>query len=124
MEVIEVFMCLIAAIGLGVGNVYHEGSKAALGTQGTLNAVAAGILLYNGIADLMIPGKLQMVSCCTMASRTLPFPVKSSWYPAAQWCRRPDHTRRVTAGILLYKRIAALMISCENSWYPAVRWRR
>lgn len=46
------------AIGLGIGNSYHEGSKTALGVQGTLNAVAAGILLYNGIADLMIPAFL------------------------------------------------------------------
>lgn len=45
-----------AAIGMGVVNIYHEGSKAALGAQGTLNSIAAGILLYNGIADLIIPG--------------------------------------------------------------------
>lgn len=45
-----------AAIGLGIGNTYHEGSRAALGTQGTLNAVSAGILIYNGIVDLIIPG--------------------------------------------------------------------
>lgn len=35
-----------AAIGLGVGNTYNDGSKAALGTQGTLNAIAGGILIY------------------------------------------------------------------------------
>ena len=35
-----------AAIGLGVGNSYYEGSKTALGTQGTLDAVAGGILIY------------------------------------------------------------------------------
>lgn len=55
-----------AAIGLAIGNSYHEGSKAALGTQGTLNAVAAGILLYNGIVDLIIPGvrtSLTPISC-------------------------------------------------------------
>jgi hypothetical protein len=55
----------LAAIGLGIGNAYHQGSKAALGTQGTLNAVAAGILLYNAIADLIIPGKL-----CSKANRS------------------------------------------------------
>ena len=43
------------AIGLGVGHSYHANGKAALGTQGSFNSVSAGILIYNGLVDLLLP---------------------------------------------------------------------
>lgn len=53
-----------AAIGLGVGNTYHEGSKAALGTQGTLDAIAGGILIYVR-PQLHVPCTLLELPTCT-----------------------------------------------------------
>lgn len=43
------------AIGIGVGSSYQENSELALGFQGSFNSVSAGILIYNGLVDLLIP---------------------------------------------------------------------
>ncbi|DBA87606.1 TPA: hypothetical protein ACH3X1_004629 [Trebouxia sp. C0004] len=43
------------AIGIGVSNNYNGESKAALGTEGVFDAVSAGILIYNGLCDLILP---------------------------------------------------------------------
>ena len=43
------------AIGIVVSSRYNGLSKAALGTEGIFNAVSAGILIYNGLCDLIIP---------------------------------------------------------------------
>lgn len=43
------------AIGIGVGSSYHENGKLALGFQGSFNSVSAGILIYNGLVDLLLP---------------------------------------------------------------------
>ena len=43
------------AIGIGVSNNYNGLSKAALGTEGVFDAVSAGILIYNGLCDLILP---------------------------------------------------------------------
>mmetsp|Transcript_6161 Transcript_6161/g.17686 ORF Transcript_6161/g.17686 Transcript_6161/m.17686 type:complete len:335 (-) Transcript_6161:2519-3523(-) len=69
------------AIGLGIGNTYHEGSRAALGTQGTLNAVSAGILIYNGIVDLIIPAFLGHGHA--HGDTAAPTTVRPSWLTAA-----------------------------------------
>ncbi|KAL2928443.1 Zinc transporter 1 [Bienertia sinuspersici] len=41
------------AIGIGITNVYDESSPTALIVQGLLNAVAAGILIYMALVDLL-----------------------------------------------------------------------
>lgn len=43
------------AIGIGVSKNYNGESKAALGTEGVFDAVSAGILIYNGLCDLIVP---------------------------------------------------------------------
>ena len=43
------------AIGIGVGNSYEASSHTALGFEGAFNAVSAGILVYNGLVDLILP---------------------------------------------------------------------
>ena len=43
------------AIGIAVSNNYNGESKAALGTEGVFDAVSAGILIFNGLADLILP---------------------------------------------------------------------
>lgn len=43
------------AIGIGVGNSYQADSKTALGFEGAFNSVSAGILIYNGLVDLILP---------------------------------------------------------------------
>jgi len=43
------------AIGIGVSSSYNGESKAALGTEGVFDAVSAGILIYNGLCDLIVP---------------------------------------------------------------------
>lgn len=43
------------AIGIGVGSSYHSNGKLALGFQGAFNSVSAGILIYNGLVDLLLP---------------------------------------------------------------------
>eukprot|EP00850_Spirogloea_muscicola_P005048 SM000022S07262 [mRNA] locus=s22:862725:864480:- [translate_table: standard] len=43
------------AIGISVSINYNENDPSVLGTQGSFNAVAGGILIYNGLADLIIP---------------------------------------------------------------------
>lgn len=43
------------AIGIGVGSSYHSNGKLALGFQGSFNSVSAGILIYNGLVDLLLP---------------------------------------------------------------------
>ncbi len=43
------------AIGIGVSNSYNGESKAALGTEGVFDSVSAGILIYNGLVDLIVP---------------------------------------------------------------------
>ena len=43
------------AIGIGVGNSYQASSHTALGFEGAFNAVSAGILIYNGLVDLILP---------------------------------------------------------------------
>ncbi|KAL3134350.1 hypothetical protein ABBQ38_006607 [Trebouxia sp. C0009 RCD-2024] len=42
------------AIGIGVSSKYNGESKAALGTEGVFDAVSAGILIYNGLCDLIL----------------------------------------------------------------------
>ncbi|KAL3145570.1 low-affinity Zn(2+) transporter zrt2 [Trebouxia sp. C0010 RCD-2024] len=43
------------AIGMGVGNSYQSKSKVALGFEGAFNSLSAGILIYNGLVDLIVP---------------------------------------------------------------------
>ena len=43
------------AIGIGVHSSYNGESKAALGTEGVFDSVSAGILIYNGLVDLILP---------------------------------------------------------------------
>ena len=43
------------AIGIGVGNSYQADSRTALGFEGAFNAASAGILIYNGLVDLILP---------------------------------------------------------------------
>ena len=43
------------ALGLAFGTAYNANSPAALGVEGAFNAVSAGILLYNGLVDLVVP---------------------------------------------------------------------
>ena len=43
------------AIGIGVGASYQTESKLALGFEGGFDSVSAGMLIYNAIADLMLP---------------------------------------------------------------------
>ena len=43
------------AIGTAVSSNYNGLSKAALGTEGVFDAVSAGILIYNGLCDLILP---------------------------------------------------------------------
>lgn len=41
------------AIGIGITNVYDDSSPTALVVQGLLNSVAAGILIYMALVDLL-----------------------------------------------------------------------
>jgi zinc transporter 1/2/3 len=43
------------AIGIGVGGSYQSESPLALGFEGAFDSLAAGILIYNAIADLILP---------------------------------------------------------------------
>ncbi|KAL0040876.1 hypothetical protein WJX79_008214 [Trebouxia sp. C0005] len=43
------------AIGIAVSSKYNGESKAALGSEGVFDAVSAGILIYNGLCDLILP---------------------------------------------------------------------
>lgn len=43
------------AIGIGVGAAYQSESQLALGFEGAFDSLSAGILIYNAIADLMLP---------------------------------------------------------------------
>jgi zinc transporter 1/2/3 len=43
------------AIGAGIGASYQTESKLALGFEGGFDSLAAGMLIYNAIADLMLP---------------------------------------------------------------------
>lgn len=43
------------AIGIGVSGDYNGESKAALATEGVFDSVSAGILIYNGLCDLIMP---------------------------------------------------------------------
>ena len=43
------------SIGIGVSSSYNSKSKAALGTEGVFDSVSAGILIYNGLVDLILP---------------------------------------------------------------------
>eukprot|EP00475_Leptophrys_vorax_P029202 TRINITY_DN4267_c0_g1_i4.p2 TRINITY_DN4267_c0_g1~~TRINITY_DN4267_c0_g1_i4.p2 ORF type:complete len:177 (-),score=11.66 TRINITY_DN4267_c0_g1_i4:519-1049(-) len=42
-------------IGLAIISSYNPNSTAALATEGAFNAVSAGILIYNGLVDLVVP---------------------------------------------------------------------
>ncbi|GJP30594.1 hypothetical protein CLOM_g4121 [Closterium sp. NIES-68] len=42
-------------IGLAIYSSYNPASKAALATEGAFNAISAGILIYNGLVDLVVP---------------------------------------------------------------------
>ncbi|RLV90443.1 Zinc-regulated transporter 2 [Spathaspora sp. JA1] len=44
---------IAVAIGIGVRKTYPSGSRTALITKGTFDALCAGVLIYNSIADLM-----------------------------------------------------------------------
>ena len=43
------------AIGIAVSSGYNGASKAALGSEGVFDSVSAGILIYNGLVDLVVP---------------------------------------------------------------------
>ena len=43
------------AIGIGVGSAYQSESVLALGFEGAFDSLSAGILIYNAIADLILP---------------------------------------------------------------------
>ena len=43
------------AIGAGIGASYQTESKLALGFEGGFDSLSAGMLIYNAIADLMLP---------------------------------------------------------------------
>ena len=43
------------AIGIGVGGAYQSESQLALGFEGAFDSLSAGILIYNAIADLILP---------------------------------------------------------------------
>ncbi len=43
------------AIGFAVSNKYNGESKAAFGSEGVFDAVSAGIMIYNGLCDLIVP---------------------------------------------------------------------
>ena len=43
------------AIGIALGRKYNGSSKAALGTEGVFDSISAGILIYNGLVDLIVP---------------------------------------------------------------------
>ena len=43
------------AIGMGVGSSYSAESKTALGFEGGFDSLSAGILIYNGLVDLIVP---------------------------------------------------------------------
>jgi len=55
------------AIGIGLGSSYNSSSKAALASEGVFDSISAGILIYNGLVDLVVP---------TFAERELP---KTGW---------------------------------------------
>ena len=38
-----------------MGRKYNGSSKAALGAEGIFDSISAGILIYNGIVDLILP---------------------------------------------------------------------
>ncbi|CAI7766844.1 unnamed protein product [Closterium sp. NIES-53] len=42
-------------IGLAIYSSYNPSSKAALAIEGSFNAISAGILIYNGLVDLVVP---------------------------------------------------------------------
>lgn len=42
-------------IGLGISDSYNANDKTYLAFDGIINSVASGILLYNGIVDLLLP---------------------------------------------------------------------
>jgi len=58
------------AIGIGLGTSYNGSSKAALASEGVCDSISAGILIYNGLVDLVVP---------TFADRELP---KAVWLQA------------------------------------------
>lgn len=41
------------AIGIGISSIYNESSPSSLITQGILDSVAAGILIYMALVDLL-----------------------------------------------------------------------
>jgi zinc transporter 1/2/3 len=43
------------AIGAGIGASYQTESKVALACEGAFDSLSAGMLIYNAIADLMLP---------------------------------------------------------------------
>lgn len=62
------------AIGIGVGSAYQSESQLALGFEGAFDSLSAGILIYNAIADLIIP---------TFSEDEMP---QSTWLQAAAMC--------------------------------------
>lgn len=43
------------SIGIGLSTSYNENGKVALAFEGAFNSVSAGILVYNALADLLLP---------------------------------------------------------------------
>ena len=43
------------AIGAGIGSAYQTESRLALAFEGGFDSLSAGMLIYNAIADLMLP---------------------------------------------------------------------
>ena len=42
-------------IGMAVGSSYRRESRTALGFEGGFDSLSAGILIYNGLVDLVVP---------------------------------------------------------------------
>ena len=62
------------AIGVGVGSAYQSESPLALGFEGGFDSLSAGILIYNAIADLILP---------TFSEEEMPSGI---WLQAAAMC--------------------------------------
>lgn len=55
--IMAIFFSLTTPVGIGIGigisSTYNENSQTALIVEGTLNALAAGILIYMALVDLL-----------------------------------------------------------------------
>lgn len=79
------------AIGLGAGNSYNENSETALAFEGSFNSISAGILIYNGLVDLVLPafdpadndvqptGILLLIGYCSMLAGAACMTLIAKW---------------------------------------------